>query len=200
LGTLALPIAAGPGLVSLLARDEGHLVLLRYAMALAPLGAVAVGCAIATLPRRLAILLVVLALAGSIGYSASKNVYAVETRAGQDIRGAAAFLRQEVRAGDLLFVEPAHNWMALGYYGVETAPVEGRTEEWREVTVEPLIRRSPRGEDGRQGPGGGAQMRVPTAGTAWLVRFSIRTSAPRELLSRAGEARQFGTLTVLRVE
>jgi hypothetical protein len=175
LALMALPIAAGPGLVSVFATGGGHLVLLRYALALAPLGAAAAGCALTTLPRRLAVPLVVLGLAASVGYSASKNVYTAEARAGQDIRAAAAYLRSEAGSGDTLFVEPANNWMALAYYGVDTRPVEGLDEGWRSV---------------------GASASTPFA-RVWLVRFSRRTSAPQDLLQRATGGRRFGTLTIL---
>ncbi|MBP1635593.1 MAG: hypothetical protein H6Q10_2167, partial [Acidobacteria bacterium] len=181
LGVMGIPIAAGPGLASLLASGSHNLVLLRYALALVPLTAAAAGCALATLPRRLALSVLTVALAGSLAYSVAKGAYAPVTRTGQDIRGAAAFLARDAADGDILFVEPANDWMPLAYYGVATAPVEGRDGRWRVVSEN-------------------EERRTENAGRRiWLVRFSRRTAAPPELLGRAVVAGRFGTITVLRV-
>ncbi len=196
LTAFALPVALGPAIVSTIAAENTHLAQLRYALALAPLGAAAAGCALATLPRRLAAGLVALALLASVSYGTSKGAYAPIARAGQDIRAAAAFLEHEARPGDALFVEPANNWMPLAYYGVATAPAEGQGEGWRVVSgAQALLHlRTAEKADGQAGSGEGRAGR-----TIWLVRFSQRTSAPPELLARATPAGRFGTLTILQM-
>jgi mannosyltransferase len=183
LTAFALPIALGPAIVSMLAAEGTHLVQLRYASALAPLGAAAAGCALATLPRRLSTGLAALALLVAIPYNAGKQVYEPVARGGQDIRGAAAFLVSRTRPGDVVLIEPANDWMPLAYYGLWTAPVEGREGGWRVVTD--TGNRKP--DDAEERP------------AIWLVRFSQGTSAPPELLARANDVRRFGTLTVLQI-
>ncbi len=178
----ALPVAFGPALVSAFASNGTHLVQLRYALALAPLAAAAAGCALATLPWRLAASIAALAVAASFPYSASKQAYAPNARGGQDIRGAAAFLASQSRPGDTALVEPANNWMPLAYYGWRTAPLDGREGGWRRVT----------------GNGEGNAENAEARAEVWLVRFSRRTSAPPGLLERATLAGRFGTVTILR--
>lgn len=185
LTAFALPVALGPAIVSMYAAEGTHLVQLRYALALAPLAAAAAGCALATLPRRLAAGLVALVLLAAVPYAIGKQVYAPLARGGQDIRRAAAFLAARATAGDVVLIEPANDWMTLAYYGVGTAPLEGRDEEWRTVT------------DNGERPTADAQ---PAGPAVWLVRFSRRTAAPPELLARATLAGRFGTLTVLQAE
>lgn len=189
LAAFALPVALGPAIVSAFASGGTHLVQLRYALALAPLAAAAAGCALATLPWRLAAPLAALAVAASLPYTVSKQTYAPVARGGQDIRGAAAFLAARSRPGDVALVEPANDWMPLAYYGFSTVALEGREEKWRRVTGGKTDDGKLRAEKAGQSEGQGA---------VWLVRFSRRTTAPADLLERATLAGRFGTLTILR--
>ena len=203
LAAFALPVALGPAILSAFAAEGAHLVQLRYALALAPLGAAAAGGALATLPRSLAATTAALAIAASIGYGVGKQVYAPVTRAGQDVRGAAAFLASTVHPGDLALIEPPNNWMPLAYYGVWTVPLEGQGGGWRVVTAEAKRggqSAEGRGENDDRGKCGERREGKETGGrTIWLVRFSRQTAAPPDLLQRATLAGRFGTLTILEV-
>ncbi len=190
LAAFAAPVALGPAIVSALASKGTHLVQLRYALSLVPLGVWAAGGALATLPRRLAAAATTLAIAVSLACGVGKQLYAPVTRAGHDIRGAASFLSSTARPGDIAVIEAANNWMPLAYYGAWTAPLEGRDSIWRVIT----------GNGGQSAQTGGTGT-LETKGerTIWLVRFSRRTAAPPDLLERATLAGRFGTLSILTV-
>lgn len=179
LALFAVPIAAGPGMVSAWSPGTTHLVMVRYALGLVPLAALAAGIALSRLPSRWLVPLLAVAILASAGYSTSKNVYAGATRNGQDIRGAVAFLTRHAAPGDVLFVEPFNNWLVLEYYGVRTRSRDGSGTGWRVVEA-PLA--------------AGA----PAPHTTWLVRFSRRTLLGPEVLARVTETRQFGLITVAR--
>jgi hypothetical protein len=172
---VATPVFCGPVLASLLVERGHNFVTIRYALALVPLGTAACGYVISRAPR--ALVLPVLVLAGSLSLwnAATKNVFSAPSRAGQEIRGAAALLRERVRPGDRVVTVPEWDWYSLAYYDVPAL-----------VKPRAII---------DFGPGAGANP-AQGAGAIWTVSFQadIRPQSTRD----SREAWRFGTIAVVR--
>jgi hypothetical protein len=173
LAVVAAPVVCVPGMLSVLARGGHNFVTVRYFYALIPLGTLACGYAISRLTPRTCAWLLLVAGAVSVSYAASKHLYSPIPRGGQDVRAAAAFLRQAAPPAERVVVVPEWEWCTLAYYGVGTV-----------ATPPDAVRR--------------VSWLLPTADAqSWTVMFEPH-DAGDALASPSARRWNFGTLQIVR--
>ena len=174
LALAAAPVFAGPIAASLLVSGSHNFVTIRYTLPLALIGTLACGYVLSRAPVRLLVPALAIGAALSLSYAARKNEFASASRAGQETREAAAWLRDRVRPGDRVVTEPPWDWFTLAYYRVPEL-----------VKPQALV-------DG--GPGAGPNP-SPGLGTTWTVYFTPGEGPGPSAAGPNGGAR-FGTILI----
>lgn len=118
LGSLAICIAAGPLMVSMLSRGGHHFIIARYHYPLIIVLCVAVGYYAATLPWKPTLVALLAIMAFMLHDRGSVRAFDHLAYDDSDTRAAAAYLAAERRPGDTVLIVPLDERITALYYGI----------------------------------------------------------------------------------
>jgi len=148
-GLILLTVAAGPAAASALSRGDHHFIFPRYFLPGVVPVVVFAGYFLASLPRRFAVLGVLVLGAAGISTATADGVFSDSGKDGGRTRAALQFFAANFRKGDRLFITPRYEESTLRYYGVPSRIVLGVGQLGERDQLQDLLRSEPPQADAR---------------------------------------------------